>query len=387
MEAEVAKSGQPRKLQTITLETTLRCDQGCLFCGSRAGKQSPTELSTEEIRSLFTQAAEMGVKDFELTGGETYLREDWIELIKMGTELGLTCALITAGRAIDDTKARLAREAGLDRVSVSIDGLRETHDALRRTPNGFDLGLRAIATFRNAGIEVGCNTQVNARNWRELPALAELLVPQGLYAWQIQLMIPMGRAADASDLWLQPYQMLEIIPTIAGVIDRCARDNLKVYAGDNVGYFGPHERVLRRFSSRRGHTFGCWAGLSVVGVDANGNVTGCSALDGADQMAGNIRERALSQIFDEAEVLRRNVGDGDTWGFCATCYYASVCRGGCSATAVALMGRPGNNPYCHHRALELARGGKRERLSVVGPRVDGPRGHGNFDIVVEDAGE
>jgi radical SAM protein with 4Fe4S-binding SPASM domain len=341
-------------------------------------------LSTEEIRSLFQQAAKMGVKDFELTGGETYLRDDWVELIRMATELGMTCALITAGRAIDDTKARQARQAGLDRVSVSLDGLRETHESLRRTPNGFDLGLRAIAAFRNAGLDVGCNTQVNARNWRDLPPLADLLVTQGLYAWQIQLMIPMGRAADAADLWLEPYQMLEVIPAIARVIDRCAPDHLKVFAGDNVGYFGPHEGALRRYSSRRGHTIGCSAGLMVVGVDANGNVTGCSALDGAEQMAGNIRERELCTIFEEAAVLRRNVKDGEVWGFCATCYYAAVCRGGCSATAIALTGRPGNNPYCHHRALELARIGKRERLSVAGPHLDGPRGHGNFEIVVEE---
>jgi radical SAM protein with 4Fe4S-binding SPASM domain len=245
--------------------------------------------------------------------------------------------------------------------------------------------MRAIAAFRNAGIAVGCNTQVNARNWRELPALAEVLVTQGLYAWQIQLMIPMGRAADASDLWLQPYEMLDVIPTIAGVIERCERDDLKVYAGDNVGYFGPHEAVLRRHSSRSGHTFGCWAGLALMGVDANGNVSGCSALDGADQMAGNVRDRELPRIFDEAEVLRRNVGDGEVWGFCGACYYAAVCRGGCCATSIALTGRPGNNPYCHHRALELATSGKRERLSVAGPRVDGPKGHANFEVVVDPA--
>ena len=156
------------------------------------------------------------------------------------------------------------------------------------------------------------------------------------------------------------------------------------YAGDNVGYFGPHEVVLRRHSARRGHTIGCWAGLTLVGVDADGNVRGCSALDGAAQMAGNIRGRELSAIFAEAEALRRNVDTSDVWGFCATCYYASVCRGGCPATAIALTGSAGNNPYCHHRALELARIGKRERLAVLGPSVEGPRGHGNFEIVVEE---
>jgi radical SAM protein with 4Fe4S-binding SPASM domain len=379
--------GWSRKLHAITLETTLRCDQACVFCGSKAGKKrAALELSTDEIRSLFRQAAEMGVKEVELTGGETYLREDWVTLIEMATEHGLTCALVTAGRGIDDAKARLAHEAGLDRVGVSLDGLKATHEALRGTPNGFDLALRAMAAFRAAGVAVGCNTQVNARNWRELPDLAELLLTQGLYAWQIQLMIPMGRAAEATDLWLQPYDLLEVIPQIAAIIERCARERLMVYAGDNVGYFGPHEAVLRRYSTKHGHTHGCAAGMVGGGVDAAGNVTGCLALDAAEHIAGNIREQGLARIFDEAKVLRRNEDAKDVWGFCATCYYAAVCRGGCSATAIALTGRPGNNPYCHHRALELAGQGRRERLGLGSPRHDGARGYVEFEIVTEEVG-
>ena len=47
---------------------------------------------------------------------------------------------------------------------------------------------------------------------------------------------------------------------------------------------------------------------------------------------------------------------------CRTCYYADVCRAGCTWTGFSLFGKPGNNPLCHHRALEMRRLGKRERL-------------------------
>ena len=207
-----AQNGEPRRLQSLAIETTLRCDQACVFCGSRAGKRVTGELSTEEVRALFVQAAAMGARDVELTGGETYLREDWVDLIRAATAAGLTCAMITAGRGLDESKARLAREAGIDRVSVSIDGLAVTHNALRGSPTAFESGLRAIAALRAAGVDVGCNTTLNARNWRELPDLADLLLGQGLYAWQIQLMIPMGRAADAAHLWLAPYECLRWCP-------------------------------------------------------------------------------------------------------------------------------------------------------------------------------
>ena len=74
----------------------------------------------------------------------------------------------------------------------------------------------------------------------------------------------------------------------------------------------------------------------------------------------------------------------DLWGFCASCYYADTCRAGCTWTGFVLFGRPGNNPYCHHRALEMQRLGKRECVVPVEAAPGKPFDHGQFDIVVED---
>ena len=74
----------------------------------------------------------------------------------------------------------------------------------------------------------------------------------------------------------------------------------------------------------------------------------------------------------------------DLSGHCATCYYAAECLGGCSWTAHVLFGKIGNNPYCHHRALDLLAQGKRERIVMV-ERAEGvPFDHGRFEVVVED---
>lgn len=57
--------------------------------------------------------------------------------------------------------------------------------------------------------------------------------------------------------------------------------------------------------------------------------------------------------------------------------------GGCSWTAHVLFGRPGNNPYCHHRALELLAQGLRERVVRVEAPPGLPFDHGKFDCLVE----
>ena len=50
-------------------ECTLRCNQACRFCGTRAGKASPDELDTELALKLIAQLAEMGVREVSMHGG------------------------------------------------------------------------------------------------------------------------------------------------------------------------------------------------------------------------------------------------------------------------------------------------------------------------------
>src|SRR5262249_52817599 len=73
----------------------------------------------------------------------------------------------------------------------------------------------------------------------------------------------------------------------------------------------------------------------------------------------------------------------DLWGYCRSCYYADVCRAGCSWTTHTLFGRPGNNPYCHHRTLDLAARGVRERIVRTEAPPGLPFDYGKFEIVVE----
>jgi hypothetical protein len=73
----------------------------------------------------------------------------------------------------------------------------------------------------------------------------------------------------------------------------------------------------------------------------------------------------------------------DLWGFCRTCYYAEVCRGGCTWMADSLLGRPGNNPYCHYRVLELEKQGLRERVVKTRDAPQQAFATGEFALLTE----
>ena len=70
-------------------------------------------------------------------------------------------------------------------------------------------------------------------------------------------------------------------------------------------------------------------------------------------------------------------------GFCKTCEFAQLCRGGCSWTAHVFFNRRGNNPYCHHRALANAEKGVRERVYPKVLAKGLPFDNGEFDIITE----
>ena len=86
-------------------EITLACDLACGHCGSRAGRARPDELSTEEALTLVDQLAELGVIEVVLIGGESYLREDWCQLIARIAERGMQPLLTTGGRGMTAERA------------------------------------------------------------------------------------------------------------------------------------------------------------------------------------------------------------------------------------------------------------------------------------------
>ncbi|MEH2285552.1 MAG: nif11-class peptide radical SAM maturase 3 [Nostoc sp.] len=372
-------------------EITLKCNLACSHCGSRAGHERTKELSPEEALDLVKQMAEVGIKEVTLIGGEAFLRPDWLEIAKAINEAGMLCGMTTGGYGISLETAQKMKEAGIRTVSVSIDGLEATHDRLRGKKGSWKYAFKTLSHLREVGISFGCNTQINRLSASEFPSIYECIRDAGARAWQIQLTVPMGNAADNADILLQPHELLDIYPMLARVARRAYQEGVQLQAGNNIGYYGPYERLLRGRGKEDEFSFwqGCGAGLSTLGIEADGAIKGCPSLPTTAYTGGNIREHTLHDIIENAEELRFNLGAGTPegtkhlWGFCKTCEYAELCRGGCSWTAHVFFNKRGNNPYCHHRALAHAKQGMRERV-VLKVKAQGlPFDNGEFELIVE----
>jgi Y-X(10)_GDL-associated radical SAM protein len=366
-------------------EITLACDLKCQHCGSRAGKRRPEELNTQECLDLVRQLARLGTREVTIIGGEAYLRRDWLEIIREIRAEGMDCTLQTGGLHLTEKRIQDAAAAGLQAIGISIDGLSDLHDELRGVKGSFDAAFEALRICKSQGISTSTNTQITALVMPQLRELMERFIEAGVKNWQVQLTVAMGRAVDHPELLLQPYELLELMPLLAELYEEGFERGLLMQPGNNIGYFGPFESLWRGAGDERIHWSSCNAGQNTIGIEADGTIKGCPSLPTNTYSGGNIRDLTLEDMWRDAPEIgfTRERTVNDLWGFCGDCYYADVCRAGCTWTGHVLFGRAGNNPYCHHRALELSSKGLRERIVRIGEAPGKPFDHGLFELALE----
>ncbi|MCG6141339.1 radical SAM/SPASM domain-containing protein [Leptospira mtsangambouensis] len=367
----------------VVWELTLKCDQSCSHCGSRANLPRNNELTTKEAISLAKELVELKPKEVVLIGGEAYLHEGFYEIIKFLSYHQILVSMTTGGKSITPAIVEKSRIAGLKNVSISIDGLEPSHNLIRRNKGSFKAASNALEYFRSQGISIAANTNINRINKNELEELYQFLKISGIKSWQIQITTPLGRAADRPNLILQPWDLISLMPKISELKKRAYQEGILIMPGNNLGYFGPEEKTIRSFSeSGNDHWIGCQAGKFVMGIESDGGIKGCPSLQSNAYIGGNIRNKSLKEIWEKSPELQINRYRTveSLSGFCRTCPFAKSCLGGCSFTAHSILGKTGNNPFCHFRAKSLAKLNIRERLVLKENAPSQPFDNGIFEI-------
>lgn len=312
------------QLRQLFLELTLQCNENCFHCGSSCTPQRPADLLTvEEYRAILEQVKE----DFDLsrlmlciTGGEPLLRKDFFEILGYAHELGYHWGMTSNATLITRDVAHKLAEAGMRTISVSIDGLRETHDRLRGLPGGYDAAMRGIQNLLDEGAfqAVQVTTVVNHENICELDQLFEIIDGLDIDSWRVINLEPIGRALQWPGRMLTKEDYLRLFSFIRE----------KRQAGYPVQYgcshyLGPDwERELRDWY------WLCNAGIYTASIMANGDIGACLDIERRPEtIQGNIRESRFKDVWDHRfELFRRDLSEGSS--FCRGCEHADHCRGG-----------------------------------------------------------
>jgi GTP 3',8-cyclase len=154
-----------RPLRDLRISVTDRCNFRCVYCmpkevfGSEYRFLDRKELLTfEEIARVAQVFVGLGVNKLRLTGGEPLVRKDVERLIALLAPLGVELTL-TTNASLLAPKAKALAEAGLDRVTVSLDSLDdETFQAM----NDVDFPVARVLEGIDAAAAAGLPVKVNA---------------------------------------------------------------------------------------------------------------------------------------------------------------------------------------------------------------------------------
>jgi radical SAM protein with 4Fe4S-binding SPASM domain len=328
-------------------ELTLRCNMRCLHCGSAAGKARENELSLEECFRVADELLSLGCRQIAFIGGEIFFYRGWEKVARRMADGGALVNIITNAYSLGDAEIAQIKEANLSNVGISLDGMEKNHDLIRGKKGAYQRVLRAFERLNRAGIPLAVVTSLLDFNVTDLDQIHDLLAANRVEIWQLQIVTGMGNIAGRQEYLLNPARIGEITNFIR---EKRRAGALRVYAGDDIGYFDENEVYLRSRPGTISVWNGCQAGLRVVGIDSAGNVKGCESIYSEKFIEGNLREESLTEIWTKEGnfAYNRNFDVSMLTGACAACDKGSVCRGGCRGSSYFSSGNLFESLYCNY---------------------------------------
>jgi AdoMet-dependent heme synthase len=392
-------SAQAQKARLVFWEVTKGCNLRCIHCRASATElSSPSDLSTKTALGIIDQIAAAANPILVLSGGEPLYRSDIFQLARYATGKGLRVALATNGTLVTKEVARMIVDAGVKRVSISLDGAdAETHDSFRGIPGAFDAAVQGLRNLRSLGMSVQINMTIARHNAHQLPEVFDLAKSVGADALHTFLLVPVGCGVDiAAEQMVAPEEYEEMLNwfydrSLEGGIElkaTCAPHYFRVVRQRRVaehrsaaaaartreqavreGQIGPAEMMmpgstgilLKPEPSSRGAgmhggghpgghpsdmnamTKGCLAGTGVCFVSHEGEVFPCGYLP---VIAGDLRKQSFAEIWEGAKVFEQLREVDNLKGKCGCCEFRNVCMG-CRARAYAATGDfLDEEPFC-----------------------------------------
>ena len=130
---EYVKDKFERPIISLRITLTNRCNVNCVYCHHDGMVSSKQEMTADELYTICKIAKNLGVKKIRLSGGEPLIRKDIVEVVEKIASLGFKDISMTTNGTMLEKYAKGLKDAGLDRVNVSLDTLdRETYEFITR---------------------------------------------------------------------------------------------------------------------------------------------------------------------------------------------------------------------------------------------------------------
>ncbi|MCP5102374.1 MAG: radical SAM protein [bacterium] len=325
---------------SVRLLLTHRCNLHCDFCFMDASdEENKKELTTTEWLTFFDRLKQLLIFNISISGGEIFLRDDLFILLKKLRENRIhKITLLTNGTLITKDSARQLQELKIKNISISLDGLEEKHNQIRGK-NAFQKTVKGIQHLSHAGILPNVAFTPIKSNYSDLGPLIDLAVSLGIPTISVNTLTPEGRCLNIyGDIALKfPDQIKETLD----IVEEKKKEYPQIKINCSLGFHYHLPQSYRYFQENPQNyeikhlKDGCGAASTSCTITSTGDVIPCEGL--ADFIGGNIKDRDLSDIWNNSEKLKtiRDLGkiSMDRVPHCKDCKYIYLCDGGCRASA------------------------------------------------------
>lgn len=184
----------PEKGGRAIWEITNSCNYSCGYCIFAAMKgKIEGELTTEEAFKVLQGLKEQNFSHIKFTGGEPFIRKDFVDILEKATNMGFQVDVSTNGSVINTSIAKRIKKYNLEMIHVSVDGPnKEIHEAARG-PNTYTRTIQGIKTLTKEGINVRIGTVIFKDNQERLEEMVQSAVELGANEIIFSFMESIGR--------------------------------------------------------------------------------------------------------------------------------------------------------------------------------------------------
>ncbi len=350
----------------VVWNSTQRCNLHCVHCYSNSeNKLYPNELTTKQAKEFVKDLVDFGVPVLLFSGGEPLMRHDLFEVAKFATSNGIRAVLSTNGTLITEATAKELKTAGFSYIGVSIDGIEDTNNKFRGSPNAFKAAIQGIRNCKEAGVKPGLRFTVTKYNYPDLTKIFDLIEKEQIPRVCFYHLAYAGRGTSIASDDVTHSQTRSFMDTILMKAEEFKQKGIdtEILTVDNhadAAYLylklkekQPEnaEKTLELLKQNKGNSSGTGIGC----VDAQGNVH-------IDQFwrhytIGNVLEHKFSAIWtnpDQPMLKALRNRKTHLQGRCSRCRFLDICNGNLRVRAEAVHGDVwAPDPACYLTEQEI----------------------------------
>jgi len=321
----------------LVCELTHRCPLHCVYCSNPHELTArASELSTETWSSVFKQAAELGVLQADLTGGEPLARTDIVELIRAARAAGLYVSLITSGLPLDEAKLDSLLAAGLDHFQLSFQGSTEPVAEEISGTKAHAQKLRVLEWLKSPRIAVTLNFVLHRHNLHQIGEMLAIAESSSATRIEFANVQYYGWGFANRELLLPTRAQLDQFLLDVKAAEEHLRGKIRVeYVVPD--YYAKYPKPC----------MGGW-GRKVMLISPSGEALPCHA---AAVIPGlrfeNVKEKSLREIWESSEAFDKFRGESWMQEPCKSCDRRTQDFGGCRCQALLIASdASATDPVC-----------------------------------------